>query len=589
MNSFSFQRLKTKDIIPETNNLLIKDYITQIDSLKSYISELEMQIQKLKSQIRELGDRNIYLIEYEHKNNTLNIEQKQLKQTISDLEKDILELIKKGKEEKRDIASQFETEINYYKRITDAVKNKIDAAEHIIHLNSLQHNYILKLEKEIEDIKKNNSNKIKEINVTHDLHYKHLKKKMFDLIKKSSQDIQKENKTNIEIHSKFSSMNKIEFLDELEKLNAQIMELIKENEIKQKKIMDLTQENNTYYSIDKILKNKNIKFSNIIKGFLKKEKNKEEKVNNNICKTEDGNDLFKTKIANRINPPSTKLEKEYNDLFIKYNSLKDKFDYIIDKERIFQKKYYGIINLYDTALKDLIQNEKEIPKNINITLDHFIEDDLDTYSKEEKIKIICLLIKHLLPLIKSQSTKIIKLRNLFNDIDIKFKINSNPNFYSRNQSSNIVKSLYDFRQYSSDLDYSIRKEEKLKLKNKSIFNAYNNTFNNINNNNNIINLINTKEDSKSVKSSFFGINTDMSSIKKKHKISDIGNETNNNNFIFTAFNFYDNKKKRKNSEIKLFKKGLLINDWMKKHSSLQRMMVFKDINDKNKIIQQKNT
>ena len=81
----------------------------------------------------------------------------------------------------------------------------------------------------------------------------------------------------------------------------------------------------------------------------------------------------------------------------------------------------------------------------------------------------------------------------------------------------------------------------------------------------------------------------MSSIKKKHKISDIGTETNNNNFIFTAFNFYDNKKKRKNSEIKLFKKGLLINDWMKKHSSLQRMMVFKDINDKNKIIQQKNT
>ncbi len=81
----------------------------------------------------------------------------------------------------------------------------------------------------------------------------------------------------------------------------------------------------------------------------------------------------------------------------------------------------------------------------------------------------------------------------------------------------------------------------------------------------------------------------MSSIKKKHKIPDTGTETNNNNFIFTAFNFYDNKKKRKNSEIKLFKKGLLINDWMKKHSSLQRMMVFKDINDKNKIIQQKNT
>ena len=222
-------------------NLIIKDYISQIDSLKSHISDLESQIRELKSHITELGNRNLSLIEYEQENISLNTETKQLKQIITDLEQEIISTLKKGKEETREVAMKLENEVSYYKRISDAVKGKIEAAEYIIHLNSIQHNYILKLEKELEDIKINNSKKIEEINIEHELHYKHLKNKMIDIIKKSNKEVQKENIANIEIHSKFSAINKGEILDELEKQNIQIIQLIKENEEKDKRILKLTQ------------------------------------------------------------------------------------------------------------------------------------------------------------------------------------------------------------------------------------------------------------------------------------------------------------------------------------------------------------
>ena len=124
---------------------------------------------------------------------------------------------------------------------------------------------------------------IDKLNVEHELHFKNLKQKMIDLIKKSNKEIQKENITNIEIHSKFSAINKVEMLEELEKQNFQIIELIKENEAKDKQILNLTQEKQTFLSIDRILKKKNLKFSKWIQNFLEQHGKKEDndkKINN---------------------------------------------------------------------------------------------------------------------------------------------------------------------------------------------------------------------------------------------------------------------------------------------------------------------
>ena len=578
MNTNQFQNKQTQELAEEIDNFIINDYKSQIDSLKSYISDLEFQIKALKATKRELINRNTALIEYEYENMSLNTEKMELKEKIEKLEQEILSTIQKEKEEKRDVTLKLEYEVNNYRRINDTIKGKIEAAEYIIKLNTIQHNYILKLEKEIDDLKNNNIKNIETLKVQHELHYKHLKKKMIDLIKKSNKELQKENITNIEIHSKFSAMNKDEMLEQLEKQNRQIIQLIKENETKDKKILSLIQENNTFISIDKILKKKNLKFSKLIKNFLEKNEQKE----NNNSKTNNENEnvhLFKATMLQKKSPQSPKLEKAYNNLLNNYNLLKEKLDYITDKEREFQKKYCGIILLYDTALKDLLQDEKIISKKININLNKFLEGDLEKYNKKEKIEIVYLLIKHLLPLIKIQSNEIMKLRNLFNNVDIKFKITSDSTLYSRNQNSNIIKSLYDIKQFASDLNYSLKKEENLKMKSKSIYKTYNNTYNN-NNHNNIINLINSKEESKSIKSSFFGLNIDASAIKKKgeNKRDKLTNTNNlhKDKFAFSAFNFYRNNSKPRYMGIRLYKKGMLRDELMNKNPPLQRMMFLND-------------
>ena len=577
-NNLEFkQRESNKEL---NNNLIIKDYINEIDSLKSHISNLKAEIKELQSQIRLLRERNIALNEYEHENISLNLEAKQLKETITNLEENIILTLRKGKEETREVTVKLENEINYYKRIFDTVKGKIEAAEHIIKLNQIQNNYILKLEQEINDMKTKNEEKIRKMKVEHDLHYKHLKNKIIDLIKKSNQDIRKENATNIEVYSKFSAINKMEMQEELEKQNKAIMNLIKENETKDKQILNLNQEKQAYHSVDKILKKQNLKFSQIIKNFNDKQNNK---TNNSYNSNK--NILFKaTMVKEKSNC------KYDDDLVKKYKILNKKLDDVLDRERTFQKKYYGIIKLYDTALKNLLNDEQLTTKKININLDKFIEGNIDTYTKEEKIQIICLLIKHLLPLIKIQNIEILKLRNLFNNIDIKIKINSGLSIsYSRNKNSNIIKSLCDIRQYASDLDYTIKKEQKRKLKDKSIFNTYNNTYNNINHNNNI-NLLNSKEESKSLKSSVFGLNIDASFIKKKKGIKFDESSNDGNKFVLSAFNFYrtNNKSRSKNGEIKLYKKSLLRNELMNKNLPLQRFMFFSDINKKTSLIGKQN-
>ena len=299
------QNIQSEYSKTERNNLLINDYLFRISDLKSYISELEITIKDLKSQIGILTNRNIALIEFEKQNLILVEENEMLKQTISELKKEILNTIKKGKDENRDISLQLENEVNYYKNLNETVKGKIEAANHIIKLNSIQHNYIVQLENEIEKIKSNNLNYINELKVQHDLHYKNLKKNMIDFIKKSNNDIRQKNISNIELYSKFSAINKNEMLDQLENQNIQILELIKEKETQDKKILNLTQDNIVYHSIDKILKKNNLKLSKLLKNFIEK-KNKKNSLT--IFKKED---LFKTTMVKKEKNNYIKLENDY--------------------------------------------------------------------------------------------------------------------------------------------------------------------------------------------------------------------------------------------------------------------------------------
>ena len=82
------------------------------------------------------------------------------------------------------------------------------------------------------------------------------------------------------------------------------------------------------------------------------------------------------------------LEKEYKELLKNNKLLKDQINTLRDKDRLFQKKYTGIINIYKIALDDLMKDEEVTEKKIYINLDKINEGDYDSYTKEEKMKIL---------------------------------------------------------------------------------------------------------------------------------------------------------------------------------------------------------
>ena len=230
----------------------IKEYIQEIESLKNYITKLESTIRELKTKNAELNRRNVSLIEIEHINERLYQDKKSLKNKIENLEKEILKTIKDKDTEKRINETKLENEIIYYKGVRDTGLAKIVAADNIIKLNEIQHNYIVKIEKEVSDLKNENDIKMRQLKIEHEQNYKKLKKKMIDYIKQSQKEMEKSNASNIELYSKFSLLYKNQMLDELESQNQQILELLKEKEKQDRKIYALTEEIIVHDSVEKL-------------------------------------------------------------------------------------------------------------------------------------------------------------------------------------------------------------------------------------------------------------------------------------------------------------------------------------------------
>lgn len=586
----------------------IRQYLVQIESLNSQIKDLEDTIRELKTKNAEVNRRNISLIEVEHINERLYQDKKSLKKNIADLQNEILKTIKDKDVVYRMNQLKLENEIIYYKGLRDTGLGKIDAAEKIIKLNEIQHCYILKIEKELEDLKNENDIKMRKLKIEHEQDYNKLKKKMIDYIKQSEKEMEKNNASNIELYSKFTLLFKNQMLDELENQNKQILELIIEKEKQDKKIFALTEEIVIHDSVEKILKQQNWNYQKIINKFIenrnkesknmnmskksKKENNKNTITSDNehdsgrriylsekkskeidIKKNNDNDNydgIFKT-VMNRKNfLDYLSLDKEYKELLKNNKLLKDQLNTLRDKEKLFQKKYSGIISIYKTALDELMKDEEVTEKKIYINIDNINEGNYDTYTKEEKIKILQLLIKHLLPLIKINSSEISKLRKTFTNFDIKMNSTLYSKFSENSRNLTYYKPYNNYRNITEDSNYIINKEKKFM----PIFD------NNNTNINNKIHKIFKNDESNSFKSSFWGIN--FNNLKKNKEDNSRFSKT--NGFLYSAHSFYKSKKPKKKimKDIKLSKRGIFGEDLHYKKSPLLRYMYIQNMKSENK-------
>ena len=569
----------------------LNDYLSQIKSLKLYINNLETNISDLKTKNAELTKRNVNLSEIININEK---EKKTLKDKIEDLQKELINSIKDKTDEMRLNEKNLENEIVYFKGLRDTRLAKIDAADKIIKLNEIQHNYILKIEKELDELKNENDEKMTQLKIEHENNYDKLKKKMIYFIMKSQKEMEKSNSTNIELYSKFSVIFKNQILNELENQNEQIHQLILEKEKQEKKIYALTEEIIVHDSVEKILKRKNFKYQNIINKYMKnkseeKEKEKEkgkviENIGNNsrnINNIENGmhysmdkiknmkknfnheynEGFFKTTMNRKEYHDYISLEKEYKQLLKDYQMLKEQYKTFKDKEKLFQKKYFGIIQLYNTALDELVKDEELTKSQIFINLDNINKGDYESYTKEEKIKIIQMLIKHILPLITLQNIEILKFRKTFSDLKIKTYSSQFIKYNSNSRNHSLFKEYNNnYKNLTEDSNIGVNKDKKfMAIFDQNIGNK------NIDKRNNIF------DESNSFKSSFWGMN--FNKINKE----EISKYNKTNGFLYSAYR----KPKKKGSEIKLNKRGIFDKELQYKKNPLLRYMYIQNSNADN--------
>ena len=213
-------------------------------------------------------------------------------------------------------------------------------------------------------------------------------------------------------------------------------------------------------------------------------------------------------------------------------------------------------------------------KKIYTNLDKINEGDYDSYTKEEKIKILQLLIKHLLPLIKINNSEISKLRKTFTNFDIKMNSTLFSKFSENSRNLTSYKPYTNYRNITEDSNYLVNKEKKfMPIFDNNINNKFNSIFKN--------------DDSNSFKSSFWGVNFNNNNLIKNKDDNSNANKT--NGFLYSASSFYKNKKpKKKVKEIKLNKRGIFGEDLQYKKSPLLRYMYIQNMKSENKRNNMKN-
>ena len=440
----------------------LKDKIEEINILKEKISELEGINSSLNNKIFNLKIKLKILSEIDAKNKTVLEEKKLCENQIEQLKSEILNITRKEKEEKRLMQKELESEIILYKGLHESGLGKVFAAEKIFNLNNFQKDYIVHLEQQIQNLRNQNDENITKLKLEHDIHFYNLKQNMAKFLKdvqnystyKYNQELQQNSKLNI--------LYKNQMLNELEKEALLIKELIIEKEKNEKINFECNQELNLQKKINRDLLSKNIKYLNIIKNINKKYPNSIDinNINNNSFSEKKKKKLNKYKFKFTLEEPSEEIKqkqekiikniitnnvyrecltnKDYHQdknnkkYFKEYISLKKSYEELNkenkdireilntlkDKQKMIYTKFSGILNLYSNALNLLLQEEDLKINNIIINKELIENGNYEKLTSWQKYILIMLLIKQIVPLLKTSIDKNDNLNINKNEINL---------------------------------------------------------------------------------------------------------------------------------------------------------------------------
>ena len=439
--------------IKETKNLqytiVLREH--EIQALKkdnaakaSYIITLEADNSNLRSACLSSMKSEKDLQEYKSK-------YEQILKDIAALKEEMLEQERKFNLEKKQLEDIHQGEISRLKLVNESYHQKIETVNQLIIDKQVLSQQVEELTKERDLIVKTNTETMRQKEIKNEIKFTNLKKKMMDNINQTQSKVTELNIQYMDVSTKLTLLQNHQLLIQLEYQSHQIDELTEKKEQLEKKVFELTKDIEIHKEVELSLAEKNKKFKNE-NAILKKQLTSSgivgnnnninnsnsnvsvahgnNNVNNSLYSTIDQSSFQNEQIMN-LEKKVLQLEKKLNLKCKEYNRLKDNSEFIESRLNNYQKKYLGLFNFFEEAIRlfcedDQVKNNKELYLNLEMLQ----KCDFSTFSKEEKYAVLVILMKYLMPLVNMSQTDFLKVNNIglnvrngMNHINLKFKYN----------------------------------------------------------------------------------------------------------------------------------------------------------------------
>jgi len=322
-------------------------YKSKITNLENTLNNLEYEIQNLK-----LIKQNFISKEQIYENEKLEVAQKD--QKILELQGDILNLKLIHEKYKNKKELEYENDVTAVKNFYETNLLKINNSAVVEETNKLFYEQILKLEDIVSNFREHQKKIDAQKEVDFENRMNEMRKKMLDYIKEGQKSKEHLSKEQLRLNDKLSIIHKNTLLNELDFQSMQLEDLLKQREHLDKIIFGMKSDIEVHKKVEKVLTEKNKKYTNMIKVLSDKvESQKKEKSQENY------------KI---INKNEKENETKYKINKFKFWKSNDKFI------RINNKNILKEFNKKNSGFGKLIKSES------------FINDNNDVNNKEKKYR-----------------------------------------------------------------------------------------------------------------------------------------------------------------------------------------------------------
>ena len=504
-------------------NITKIDYFTTVKTLQNEkskdmkISELNIKLKKLSTEINRLSKENSDLKMKYSLIHDVHLQLKSAEETIKDLREQNLKLMLEHKNKESELGKNIDKIlIEKKKEKLKSDKNetlymqKMYMANQIELENKIYKEELTQLKKQMELNEGNAKNKINQLEINNLIRYNILKKRILNNLNETKSKLANLNLKFMDNNNRTTNLQNYQLLIELEAQKQENEQLIKENEILNKKLFEIKGELDIHQKVEYDLaeKIKKIKVNNngndnmdIIFQKLKKIKilneneknknlsNKNKRSTNKLNRTQidytflnnknfllRNRDLRDIKDVSEVSVTSKLLSDERLNSNQEYNIIPDENIMLKFKNVTDEKKYINLYNYLEKCLENFyadVKNGMNNMKNnhkIKIDFESLKKLKFNEFSKKEQYILLILLMNHILPLIyvyfSTNSNKNIDENNLFKtDLNLNYKILNK--IYA--QSSNIIKKAFISKDNKLSVELCMNKlGETIRRKNLSV-------------------------------------------------------------------------------------------------------------------------